>query len=51
MRSPKAFLAISLIPTHKELFVCAIALILSEIKRRSEEYLGKNSQELCLVAQ
>lgn len=41
MRSPKAFLAISLIPTHKELFVRAIALILCEIKRRSEEYLGK----------
>ncbi len=41
MRSPKAFLAINLIPTHKELFVRAIALILSEIKRRSEEYLGK----------
>jgi hypothetical protein len=41
MRSPKAFLAINLIPTHKELFIRAIALILCEIKRRSEEYLGK----------
>lgn len=41
MRSPKAFLAINLIPTHKELFIRAIALILSEIKLRSEEYFGK----------
>jgi hypothetical chaperone protein len=41
MRSPKAFLGISLIDAHKQLFVQIIALVLTEIKKRSEIYFGK----------
>jgi len=42
MRSPKAFLGISLHDMHKQLFVQIVALVLTEIKRRSETYFGKN---------
>ncbi len=41
MRSPKAFLGISLHDAHKELFVQIVALVLTEIKRRSEAYFSK----------
>lgn len=41
MRSPKAFLGISLHDVHKQLFVQIVALVLAEIKRRSEAYFGK----------
>lgn len=41
MRSPKAFLGVSLADAHKELFVRIVALVLSEVKSRSEKYLGE----------
>jgi len=41
MRSPKAFLGISLADAHKQLFVQIVALVLTEIKNRSEMYFGK----------
>lgn len=41
MRSPKAFLGISLHDAHKQLFVQIVSLVLTEIKRRSEVYFGK----------
>lgn len=41
MRSPKAFLGVSLHDVHRQLFVQIIALVLTEIKRRSEIYFGK----------
>lgn len=40
MGSPKAFLAVQLNDSQKELFVRVMTLVLTEIKRRSEEYLG-----------
>lgn len=41
MRSPKAFLAIKLIESHKALFIRTVALTLSEIKLRAESYCKK----------
>ena len=40
MGSPKAFLAVQLTDSQQELFVRAVSLILVEIKKRSEKYLG-----------
>jgi hypothetical chaperone protein len=40
MGSPKAFLAVQLTDSQKELFTRVMTLILSEIKTRSEKYLG-----------
>ena len=41
MRSPKAFLAIKLMDSHKALFIRTVALTLAEIKLRAETYCGK----------
>jgi len=41
MRSPKAFIGIDLHDSHKDLFVRIIALVLTEIKFRSEKFLGR----------
>jgi hypothetical chaperone protein len=38
MRSPKAFLAANLIPAHQHLFSRIVSLILTQIKRRAEEF-------------
>lgn len=42
MGSPKAFLAVQLTEAHQELFVRIVTLVLSEIKKRSEKFLGFN---------
>ena len=48
MRSPKAFLGINLIDVHKDLFARTIALVIGEIKLRSESYLGKKFKGVVL---
>jgi len=40
MGSPKAFLAVQLTAAQQELFVRIVTLVLSEIKKRSEKFLG-----------
>jgi len=40
MGSPKAFLAVQLSEAQQELFVRIVTLVLSEIKKRSEKFLG-----------
>ena len=42
MGSPKAFLAVQLTGAQQELFVRIVTLVLSEIKKRSENFLGFN---------